>query len=62
MKKYDLVVIGSGCGAIVSDEAVGHGQKVALVDKGPLGGTTGREPLSSTIFSPLTSCALSSSV
>jgi mycothione reductase len=39
MKKYDLVVIGSGCGAIVSDEAVGHGQKVALIDRGPLGGT-----------------------
>jgi mycothione reductase len=39
MKQYDLVVIGSGCGAVVSDEAVGHGQKVALVDKGPLGGT-----------------------
>jgi mycothione reductase len=39
MKKYDLIVIGSGCGAIVSDEAVGHGRKVALIDKGPLGGT-----------------------
>jgi mycothione reductase len=39
MKNYDLIVIGSGCGAIVSDEAVGHGQKVALIDKGPLGGT-----------------------
>ena len=39
MKKYDLVVIGSGCGAIISDEAVGHGQKVAVIDKGPLGGT-----------------------
>ncbi|MBN2098617.1 MAG: dihydrolipoyl dehydrogenase [Dehalococcoidia bacterium] len=39
MKKYDLVVIGSGCGAIISDEAVGHGRKVALIDKGPLGGT-----------------------
>jgi len=39
MKKYDLIVIGSGCGAIVSDEAVGHGLKVAFVDKGPLGGT-----------------------
>ena len=39
MKKYDLIVIGSGCGAIVSDEAVGHGKKVALIDKGPLGGT-----------------------
>jgi mycothione reductase len=39
MKKYDLVVIGSGCGAIISDEAVGHGKKVAVIDKGPLGGT-----------------------
>ncbi len=39
MKKYDLIVIGSGCGAIVSDEAVAHGQKVALIDRGPLGGT-----------------------
>ena len=39
MKKYDFVVIGSGCGATIADEAVGHGLKVALVDKGPLGGT-----------------------
>ncbi len=39
MKQYDLIVIGSGCGAVVYDEAVGHGKKVALVDKGPLGGT-----------------------
>ena len=39
MKKYDFVVIGSGCGATIVDEAVGHGLKVALVDKGPLGGT-----------------------
>lgn len=39
MKKYDFVVIGSGAGAMISDEGVGHGLKVAMVDKGPLGGT-----------------------
>ena len=40
MKKYDAVVIGSGCGAIISDEAVAHGLKTALIDKGPLIGGT----------------------
>jgi dihydrolipoamide dehydrogenase len=40
MKKYDAIVIGSGCGAIISDEAVGHGLKVALIDQGPLIGGT----------------------
>ena len=39
MKKYDAIVIGSGCGMNIVDEALGHGLKVALVDKGPLGGT-----------------------
>jgi mycothione reductase len=39
MKKYDIIVIGSGSGAIVVDEAVSHRLKVALVDRGPLGGT-----------------------
>lgn len=39
MKKYDFVVIGSGSGTMISDEAVGHGLKVAVIDKGPLGGT-----------------------
>ncbi|MBI4288223.1 MAG: dihydrolipoyl dehydrogenase [Chloroflexi bacterium] len=39
MKTYDIIVIGSGGGAIISDEAVSQGLKVALVDKGPLGGT-----------------------
>src|SRR5512136_2793043 len=39
MKKYDFVVIGSGCGANIADEAVGHGKKVAVIDRGPLGGT-----------------------
>jgi choline dehydrogenase-like flavoprotein len=39
MKKYDLVIIGSGSGAIVMEEAVAHGLKVALVDRGSLGGS-----------------------
>jgi mycothione reductase len=39
MEKYDVAVIGSGCGMIIADEALGHGLKVAVVDKGPLGGT-----------------------
>ena len=40
MKKYDVIVIGSGCGALISDEASSHGLKAALVDKGPLIGGT----------------------
>jgi len=40
MKNYDVIVIGSGCGALISDEAVSQGLKVALVDKGPLIGGT----------------------
>lgn len=39
MKKFDAVVIGSGCGINIVEEALGHGLKVALVDKGPFGGT-----------------------
>lgn len=39
MKTYDVIVIGSGSGAIIADRAVEHGMKVAMVDKGPLGGT-----------------------
>ena len=39
MKKYDVIVIGSGCGTNIVDEALAHGLNVALVDKGPLGGT-----------------------
>jgi mycothione reductase len=39
MKKYDVIVIGSGCGLNVVNEALAHGLNVALVDKGPLGGT-----------------------
>jgi mycothione reductase len=39
MKKYDVTVIGSGCGLNIVNEALEHGLSVALVDKGPLGGT-----------------------
>ncbi|OGN97364.1 MAG: dihydrolipoyl dehydrogenase [Chloroflexi bacterium RBG_13_51_36] len=39
MKKYDVIVIGSGCGTNIVDEALAHSLGVALVDKGPLGGT-----------------------
>jgi len=40
MKSYDVIVIGSGAGAIISDEAAAQGLKVALIDKGPLIGGT----------------------
>ena len=39
MKEYDFIVVGSGCGLIIVDEAIAHELKVALVDRGPLGGT-----------------------
>jgi dihydrolipoamide dehydrogenase len=39
MKKYDVVVIGSGSGGEIVNEALGEGFSVAWVDKGPLGGT-----------------------
>ena len=39
MKTYDYIVVGSGCGMNIVGEALAHGHKVALVDKGPLGGT-----------------------
>ena len=40
MKSYDVIAIGSGAGAIISDEAASQGLKVALIDKGPLVGGT----------------------
>jgi dihydrolipoamide dehydrogenase len=40
MKNYDVIVIGSGAGSMISDEAVSQGLKVALIDKGPLIGGT----------------------
>jgi len=39
MKKYDVIVIGSGSGMLIVYEALSLGLNVALVDKGPLGGT-----------------------
>jgi len=39
MKEYDVVIIGSGSGAIVASRALAQNQSVALIDKGPLGGT-----------------------
>ncbi|HXZ94870.1 MAG TPA: dihydrolipoyl dehydrogenase [Dehalococcoidia bacterium] len=39
MKQYDVIVIGSGAGTIIVDEALMKGLKVALVDRGPIGGT-----------------------
>jgi len=39
MKKYDVIVVGSGSGMIIANEATDHGYSVALVDRGPLGGT-----------------------
>jgi mycothione reductase len=39
MKQYDAIVIGSGCGMNIVEETLGHGLKVALVERGPLGGT-----------------------
>ncbi|MCK4274047.1 MAG: dihydrolipoyl dehydrogenase [Dehalococcoidales bacterium] len=40
MKNYDAIIIGTGCGAIISEEASEHGLKTALIDKGPLIGGT----------------------
>ena len=40
MKEYDIIVIGSGCGMIIASEAMSHGARVAVLDKGPrIGGT-----------------------
>ncbi len=39
MKEYDVVIIGSGAGANLIEDALSHNMTVALVDKGPLGGT-----------------------
>ena len=34
-KDYDVMVVGSGAGAIIVEQALIHDLKVALVDKGP---------------------------
>lgn len=39
VREYDLIVIGSGSGATIVDNALYRGMRVAWVDRGPLGGT-----------------------
>jgi len=39
MKTYDIVVIGSGAGSIIMEEALNHNFSAALIDRGPIGGT-----------------------
>jgi dihydrolipoamide dehydrogenase len=39
VEEYDLIIIGSGAGMNIVDQAVNAGQKVALIENGPLGGT-----------------------
>ncbi|MFQ5920950.1 MAG: FAD-dependent oxidoreductase, partial [Nitrososphaerales archaeon] len=39
MEKYDLIVIGAGSGLTVTSQGSSMGMKVAMVEKGPMGGT-----------------------
>lgn len=39
MEEYDIIIVGSGAGMNIVDQAVKAGNRVALVEKGPLGGT-----------------------
>jgi dihydrolipoamide dehydrogenase len=39
MKEYDVIIIGSGSGANLVNDALAHDKTVAIVDKGPVGGT-----------------------
>jgi mycothione reductase len=39
MKEYDVIIIGSGSGANLVNDALSHNKTVAIVDKGPAGGT-----------------------
>lgn len=39
MKEYDAVVIGSGAGTNLIEDALAHGMSIALIDRGPAGGT-----------------------
>jgi mycothione reductase len=39
VKVYDVIVVGSGSGMLIVEEALSQDLKVALVDKGPYGGT-----------------------
>ncbi len=39
LEEFDVVVVGGGSGLIISDAAASAGLKVAVIEKGPLGGT-----------------------
>jgi len=39
MNNYDAVITGSGCGAVIAQEAAEHGLKVSMIERGPQGGT-----------------------
>jgi mycothione reductase len=39
LQKFDLIVIGSGSGLDVANAAYQHGLKVAVIEKGKMGGT-----------------------
>jgi NADPH-dependent 2,4-dienoyl-CoA reductase/sulfur reductase-like enzyme len=39
MKKYDIIVIGSGAGMHLASAAYERGMKVAVIEHGPMGGT-----------------------
>ena len=39
MERFDVLVVGTGSGMIIASTAVANGFKVAVVDKGPMGGT-----------------------
>ena len=39
MRKYDLIVIGTGAGLNVAANAAAHGMRTAILEHGPLGGT-----------------------
>ncbi|MDH4164700.1 MAG: hypothetical protein OEW15_18730 [Nitrospirota bacterium] len=39
MKDYDVIIIGSGAGANLINDVLEQGKTLAVVDKGPAGGT-----------------------
>jgi len=39
MKEYDLIIIGSGVGLRLLGKAIDEGFKVAIIERGPTGGT-----------------------
>jgi len=39
MKEYDVVIVGTGAGANLIEDALSHNKSLAIIDKGPLGGT-----------------------